>query len=740
MSGSTVGKAAGAGASPEQQVAEGRVRKLRSDCTVSDLQIHVAIVSHMGVLTSVALALGIHRPTLYRRIERAPQLQACLNAARAVMVSIAWEQLEKAIEAQTRWATMFVLSRQEGVPMSCSTPRKTLSVGAPEAPAMRTKATEPEAQPDVADASTPRRVLAVERGEPWAIKYCLSHLEPDGECGINRIRGRKKRSQSIEPQEEIDPEDFELAARCVEQRHGVLTSRIQLPPTPPVLEPEAVASESAQPDLAAPPVTESEPWTVAQFKMTNQPADVSPRFEQEFEDRHVDEPDAQVFRLILEREALPPVAPPVLELAQPGSPRLPFTPNQPADVSPRFGQELDERHVDEPDAQAFRLILEREALPPVAPPVLELAQPGSPGLPFTPDQPADVSPRFEQEFEDRHVDELDAQAFRLILEREALPPVAPPVLELAQPGSPRLPFTPNQPADVSPRFEQEFEDRLVDEPDAKAFRLILESEAHPQTAPPVLELAQPGSPGLPFTPDQPADVSPRFGQKLDERHVDEPDAQAFRLILEREALPPVAPPVLELEQPGSPGLPFTPDQPADVSPRFEQEFEDRHVDEPDAKAFRLILESEAHPQTAPPVTDDELDDEAGDELFPQILEMAKTFQARIAPPVSANGPIQQPDVNEFRRRLERGRARLQTAPPVEETDPTAETPSGPQKMSRTASSAGAGRRRSVSHAFRCSVHLVNESRHGHIRNQIDRPPTRGYNTRPNVSMASRMTA
>ncbi len=373
---------AGAGVSPEQHVAEGRARKARNDCQVTDLQIHVSIVSHMGVLTHVALALGIRLPELYRRIERAPQLRACRDAARASLVSVAWDQLGKAMEAKARWATLFVLSHHSGT------------------------------EPNESFAHGPH-----------------------------------------EPQEAIDPEEFELAARYAELRHGVLTDKIQLPPAPPVSEAEVaaepVAGEDARTELAAPPVVESEPRADAQFKMTNQPADVSPRFQEIFGNGHVDEPDAKACRLNLGREARPPAAPPVVESEPRADAQFKMT-NQPADVSPRFQEIFENGHVDEPDAKACRLILEREARPPAAPPVVESKPRANAQFKMT-NQPADVSPRFQEIFENGHVDEPDAKACRLILEREARPLAAPPVSE----------------------------DGHVNKPDVDEFRRLLDTEKCP---------------------------------------------------------------------------------------------------------------------------------------------------------------------------------------------------------------------------------------------------------------------
>ncbi len=304
------------GVSLDQRVAAGRGRKARSDCKVSDLEIYVAIVTHMGIIKSVALALGIVRSTLYRRIERAPQLKACFDAARAVMVHYAWEQFDEAVKAKARWAIIFGVSRMHGVPMSPAGPSASGSAAA--AAAAKKKATELVPQPDVADAWTLRLVLGVENGEPWAIKYCLSHLDPNGPCGINQVRGRKddaeEEDSADELEEELDEEqqelqkeidaedahDYEVASGHVQQQHGILTGRIKLRPVPPIVaESLRDSNSSEQPNASAlrmmteeaPPLVKAEPRTDALFN-PHQPADVSPRFKQNIDDHRVDEPDA----------------------------------------------------------------------------------------------------------------------------------------------------------------------------------------------------------------------------------------------------------------------------------------------------------------------------------------------------------------------------------------------------------------------------------------------------------------
>ena len=297
MSGCTSNETAGAGVSPEQ-VAEGRARKERSDCKVTDVQIYAAIVQHMGVLTYAARALGILRPTLYRRIERALQLQACLDAARAVLIEIAWERFGEALDAKARWAIIFGFSRLHGVPITPrSWPSESYSVETSAAPAERKKSTPLVPRPDEADASTLRLVLALENGEPWAIKYCLSHLDPDGLCGVNQVRGKRsddyeaEKSVAEDEEEEIDPEvdahGDELASGYAQQRHAFLTGRIRTQPAPPVVGAEA---------SPCCPVGES-------LRDSNFAA----------------QPDTAEFRWMAEPEAQPRAAPPLAEASRSAS-------------------------------------------------------------------------------------------------------------------------------------------------------------------------------------------------------------------------------------------------------------------------------------------------------------------------------------------------------------------------------------------------------------------------------------
>ena len=297
------GAQAAGSAEPETK---GRARKVRSDCKVSEADLYAAIVLHLGVLKYVALAVGLRRWNVYRRIARNPQLQTVLEAARAVVVSVAWKQFDKALEAKAPWAIMFLISRDEGLPEGSYEPR---AGGVAGATAESKIPQEVEPQPELANASTLKLVQALERGERWAIKYCLSHLEPDGQCGINRLRRRVEDSDEAEGEPQVeedasevevveDPEkihDFELATKYIVANYEVLAGR--LPSAPPV----AKAGPTAPSVQSAPVVLTLKRadaiYVVSAREIVAEPEVCSPR----------------------SREPGLPAAPRILELAQPNS-------------------------------------------------------------------------------------------------------------------------------------------------------------------------------------------------------------------------------------------------------------------------------------------------------------------------------------------------------------------------------------------------------------------------------------
>ena len=415
------------GPSLEQRVAEGRGRKARSDCKVGDLEIYVAIVTHMGIIKSVALALGIVRSTLYRRIERAPQLKACFDAARAVMLHYAWEGLDVAMEAKARWAIIFVVSRMHGVPMSPGGSRAAGSA-ANRAAATKKRATELVPQPAAADALTLRVVLGVEHGEPWAIKFCLSYLDPNGPCGINQVRGRKNEGseseldeEEDEPQEEEDPEDahdYEVASGHVQQQHGILTGRIRLLPAPPIVAESLRDSNSSEQPAAkafremieeAPPLVKSGLETtesdVAINRLTRREGEAPA------EPRYAVDADSLP-------QALHPEAGESPEKTESSVARGSAGASPSRHVDRRMETDLcrdlctttnpgsvaeslrDSNSAEQPDVNDFRGMIELTAVPPEAPPVVE-ANPSSEAHPGTTGASLGASPRKSQEFESR---------------------------------------------------------------------------------------------------------------------------------------------------------------------------------------------------------------------------------------------------------------------------------------------------------------------------------------------------
>ncbi len=160
---------------------KGRVRKERSDCKVTEDELYDSIVAHFGILTYVAIAVGITRPALYKRIDRAPRLQAARDGARRVVVDVATYHLRRALHVGTAWAVQFAMCRMDGIPLFSMTPPQP-----PQEPREPGATREPRAEPPEAGSPQPERarktmlrlIHAVERAEPWAVKYCLRHLEP----------------------------------------------------------------------------------------------------------------------------------------------------------------------------------------------------------------------------------------------------------------------------------------------------------------------------------------------------------------------------------------------------------------------------------------------------------------------------------------------------------------------------------------------------------------------------------
>ena len=236
----------------------GRARRERADCKVSDTELRESIVAHFGILTYVALAVGLSRPVLYRRVGRVPGLQAAVDGARRVLVQRATFQLREALRAGAEWAVHFFMCREEGVwvPMKSrvkkpAAPAETSSdedsieppqgkleeQEEPQIPSpdgLRRAATdfagsekpqgpeEPkgqevdqqvvrevaEPQPEVANKVMLRLIRAVESGKPWAVKYCLNHLEPRGRYA--RKAGGGKAEDAVAEEDETGEAESSL--------------------------------------------------------------------------------------------------------------------------------------------------------------------------------------------------------------------------------------------------------------------------------------------------------------------------------------------------------------------------------------------------------------------------------------------------------------------------------------------------------------------------------------------------
>ncbi len=247
---------------------EGRARKERADCKVSDEGLYHAIVAHLVVLSYVALAVGINRSALYKRIERAPALQAARDGARRMLLSRATYHLRKALHAGIDWAVHYVMCREDQLWTPFNEPQPPTEAQANRAPRepKLEEAEEVEEQPERAGKSLRRLIRAVERGEPWAVKYCLNHLDPRGRYA-KKSGGRKAEATvgQVRPEAPpvviIDEVAAELAKAVFDAERGRGTDQRQKQAAPPVLasdnrpadEPKAVV-ETAQESTSPAPV------------------------------------------------------------------------------------------------------------------------------------------------------------------------------------------------------------------------------------------------------------------------------------------------------------------------------------------------------------------------------------------------------------------------------------------------------------------------------------------------------
>ncbi len=250
---------------------EGRARKERADCKVTDEGLYHAIVAHLGVLSYVAIAVGINRSALYKRIERAPALQAARDGARRMLLSRATYHLRKALHAGIDWAVHYVMCREDQLWTPFNEPQPPTEAQANRAPREpKLEEEEVEEQPERAGKSLRRLIRAVERGEPWAVKYCLNHLDPRGRYA-KKSRDRKAEATvgQVRPEAPpvviIDEVAAELAKAVFDAERGRGTDQRQKQAAPPVLasdnrpadEPTTIV-EAAQENASPAPVLMSD--------------------------------------------------------------------------------------------------------------------------------------------------------------------------------------------------------------------------------------------------------------------------------------------------------------------------------------------------------------------------------------------------------------------------------------------------------------------------------------------------
>ncbi len=277
---------------------EGRARKERADCKVTDEGLYHAIVAHLGVLSYVAIAVGINRSALYKRIERAPALQAARDGARRMLLSRATYHLRKALHAGIDWAVHYVMCREDQLWTPFNEPQPPTEAQANRAPRepKLEEADEVEEQPERAGKSLRRLIRAVERGEPWAVKYCLNHLDPRGRYA-KKYRGRKAEATVGTTPPEVPPVVIdevaaELAKAVFDAERGRGTDQRQKQAAPPVLasdnrpanEPTTVvetAQENTSPAQALMSEAACQEEAIASSARDQQPVFIAPTLETE---------------------------------------------------------------------------------------------------------------------------------------------------------------------------------------------------------------------------------------------------------------------------------------------------------------------------------------------------------------------------------------------------------------------------------------------------------------------------
>ncbi len=157
---------------------------------MTENQLFEALCQNFGVLACAAIHLGLTLASLVQRVARSKRLRAGRDGARSVMIGYANERLQSAVAAGEAWALQFQaragvkagVSADAGKPLE-SPPLPSHRVAQPVG--------QGEPRPDLAEALSRRLVVALDRGEPWAVMYCLSHLNPDGPFFAKCRRGRQ---------------------------------------------------------------------------------------------------------------------------------------------------------------------------------------------------------------------------------------------------------------------------------------------------------------------------------------------------------------------------------------------------------------------------------------------------------------------------------------------------------------------------------------------------------------------
>ena len=159
-------------------------------CTVTENQLFEAMCQNFGVLTCAALSVGLTLASLVQRVARSKRLRAARDGARSVLIRHADERLQLALSAGETWALQFCARAgvKTGVPADAGKPLELLSF-----PSNRVAQPvgQGEPRPDLAEALSRQLVVALDRSEPWAVMYCLSHLDPEGPFYAKCRRGRQ---------------------------------------------------------------------------------------------------------------------------------------------------------------------------------------------------------------------------------------------------------------------------------------------------------------------------------------------------------------------------------------------------------------------------------------------------------------------------------------------------------------------------------------------------------------------